>query len=1065
MKKYNKVKNKIPVKKEEKSKQDYTDTISQIYKDNELENDYIYVIDPLKKNVFKTRNTKKPDILNNTLKMETKTIKIFNNEFNDEKIDLLNSEKRAKKKKIKKKKKSVKKDVTPDVESEKKTEENTVNGIEVKTPTPNGNESGTNFYLIDYQSKKQREMNGINEPNPIMTEDNYNTFHENELEENLKEENRFNEQSNTMFDEKFKQSDLPLFSSISKKIIKTQNSHKSLAKKKKISEKLSFDFPENKKNFNSYASEEKHDKLRKIKFRKNEGIKKNKVIDLIVAKNNENEKEKFLEKDTSDDNMNEKSKEKNSKSPVVHKKKKKVISKKKLIANAKKLILIQSLWRGYKARKLTKLNKSFEEFSFIFNLLMNKRLKVNLQFLFEQMNSIISNANNYININNNKNQKEKKRKKIKAKKVKIRNMSEKNVSNSSEEKSSKIFETEKNKNDINKNNSLFEERNLCFNKEDKELSFPKKDNKTYSHYIIKEQSINNNNNNINNENENSRIKDNSQNLTPSQKEQLLQNIKNNSKFKLFKIQRIKSEKRNLSLSYDNLTNRKYIKPEVKPQNLKGNFNKSIDISSSLNYNSIPVISHDYLNTSFSKNKYRNESLINCHIEDLCYANVKRKVSYYKKIIGENPFLKSKSKKINKNDFSSIKFLLSLKGILSKIIKKKNFYYLLGYLKLKSLLQNLLNIFNKKKAFTLKNAFSNINQRAQMLKVLDHIKKEEKIQKKKNMKISNIQSIFINKQIKKDKKREILKENAIETSELCIIGERNKKDNLIKKFGDEKLVLSEKVCNLEINKKKIKNKISIDRNVVSFKIRESYKKEDTFNKNKLIISKIISKFKINKQIKENKIIIEKINDFNIRECYIKENKFKENKLIITKSIPQIRLNKQKKVDNIFIIDKIISKFNIKENYKKEEKFNDKKLIISKTVPKININKRKKENFDFIIDKVISKLNFKKITKSKEFIITKLINESPIINMIKKSYNNNLTITRVINKLNIRGILKYNNHIINRVNNDCIIDDIELYNKNNKIKYYYSLIMNNINNLIINNIITDFNIIIQEKIKII
>ena len=62
---------------------------------------------------------------------------------------------------------------------------------------------------------------------------------------------------------------------------------------------------------------------------------------------------------------------------------------------------------------------------------MNKRLKVNLQLLFEQMNSIISNANNYININNNKIQKDKKKKKIKAKKLKIRNMSVKNINNPS----------------------------------------------------------------------------------------------------------------------------------------------------------------------------------------------------------------------------------------------------------------------------------------------------------------------------------------------------------------------------------------------------------------------------------------------------------------------------------------------------------------------------------------------------------------------------------------------------------------------------------------------------------
>ena len=1064
MKKYNKIKKKTPIKKEEKIKQDYSNTITQIYNDNELENDYIYVVDPQKKNVFKTRNMKKPEIINNTLKMETKTIKIFNNEFKEEKIDLLNSEKRVKKKKIKKKKKSVKKDITPDGESEKKKDENTVNGIEVKNPIPNGNDSNTNFYLIDYQSNKQKEINGINEPNPIMTEDNYNTFHENELEENLTEENKFNEMSNTMFDEKHKKSDRPLNSSMPNKIIKTQDFHRSLVKKKKIPEKLSFDFPENKKNSNNDISEAKHDKLRKIKFRKNDDKKENKVIDLIVKKNNQNEKEKFLEKDdTSDDNMNEKSKEKSTKSSVIHKKKKKVISKKKLIANVNKIILIQSLWRGYKVRKLIKLNKNFEEFSFIFNLLMNKRLKINLQFLFEQMNLIISNSNNYININNNKIQKDKKKKKIKSKKIKIRNMSEKNIINSSQEKSLKIVECDKNKSDNNNNNILFENKKLSFNKEENELSFSKKNKKIYPHYIIKEKSINNSkssNNNIDNDNENSRIKENSQNLTSSQKDQLFQNLKNNSKFKLFRIQRIKSEKRNLSLSYDNLTERKYIKPEVKPRNLKKNLNKSISISSSLNYNSIPVISQKYLNTSFFKNKFQSEFLINCHNDDLCYTNIKRKASYYKKIIGDNPFLKSKYKKTNKNDFSSIKFLLNLKEILSKIIKKNNFYYLLGYLKLKSLLQNLMNIFNKKKASILKIAFNNINKRTQFLKLLEHIKKEEKIQKKKNMKITNIKPIFINKQFKKDKKSQILKENIIETSELYIMGINDKKNNnKITKFGDEKLILSKKVCNLKINKNKNKNKIGVDKNVISFKIKESYKKEDTFNKNKLKISKIIPKFEINRKIKENNIVIDKINDFNIRENYKREKRFKENKLIIAKSIPKIKINKQKKDNNIFIIDKIISKFNIREKYRKETKFNNKILIISKTVPKINIEKIKNENCNFVIDKIISRFNVKNVKKSKEFIITKLINESPIINMVQKS-KNNLIITRVINNLNIRGILKINNNVINRVSNDCIIDDIDSYNKNNKIKYYYSLIMNNINNLIINNIITDFNIISKK-----
>ena len=1085
MKKYNKIKSKTPVRQEEKNKQDYTDTITQIYNEKEFETEYIYVIDPQKKNVLNMKNTEETEILNQTLKMETKTVKIFGNEFNEEKIDLISSEKKIKKKKTKKKKRSVKKDITPYGEIEYA---GTVNGIDVGIPTPNGNVGGDNFFLIDYKSRTQKECNGINEPNPIMTEDNYNTFHENELEENNADEKAIEEPVKNEYDEKKQKLDISSTSRVSNRVGDSQLSHRSLMKDTIYPKKLSFDIAEKPKSTNNDLDQVKHDKLRKIRFRNKDEIKKIKTADLSPPKKIENEKykekekekEKVLENNTSYDNINEKDKEKSIKS---YKKKRKITTKKKENTKVNKVILIQSLWRRYKIRKLVKLNKSFEELTLTFNLLMNKRLKTNLQFLFEQMNSIISNDNNNIDniniINNNKMQKDKRRKKIKTKKIKIKNASGKNMDSSFEKENSfKILSDDKNDNDNCKKDKLIEEdKKLFINNEDEESSFPKNKDSVNNdnnddYYLLKDHSNNNNKNNNNNEKKDNKIKDNNkdnQSLAQSQKEHKSNNAKTKSKLKLVEIQKKnKKDKRNVSLSFDNTTEKKYTKPEVKPPNLKRHFNKSVDLAPSVNYESIPVISNDFLNMSFSRNKFLTDSLINCHNDELSFISPQRRVSYYKKVIGENPFSKQKSKKGNKTDFSAVKFSLKLKEILSKIVKKNNFYYLIGYLNAKSLLQNLMNIFQKNKKSILKSNFDKFKIRAEILKILENTKNAKnakKMNKKPILKISNIKPIFIGTKINKDKKSELFNENCIESNELSIMGNCYKKrgknkGNKINKFGEEKLVLSENVCNVKINNKRFRNRIRVDKNVISLKIKKSYEKEDVFNKKKLKISKTIPNFEISKQIKENILSIDKITDFKIRESYQKENKFNDNKLIMTKCISKVKINKQKIDANNFIIDKIISKFNIRESYNKETKFNNKKLFITKTVPKININKSKSENWKFIIDKVISKFNIRNIKKPKQFIITKLIKESPIINMMKKSINDSLVITRVINNINIKGILKSNNHVINRVNNDCIIDNIDAYNKDNKIKYYYSLIMNNINNLIINNIITDFNIISKK-----
>ena len=191
MKKYSRINSNSSLKQEENNNQEYSDPIAEIYKESELKNDFIYVIDPQKKNVIKTRNKTKTDNLNKTLKMETKTIKIFENVFKGEKVDLLNKDKKSvKKKKIKKKKKSVKRFTTPGGDLEKINKENNINGLEGETPTPNENNNGVNnYYLINYHPKKKRSNYRVTEIRQIITEDYYNTFHENDFKElNLLEE-------------------------------------------------------------------------------------------------------------------------------------------------------------------------------------------------------------------------------------------------------------------------------------------------------------------------------------------------------------------------------------------------------------------------------------------------------------------------------------------------------------------------------------------------------------------------------------------------------------------------------------------------------------------------------------------------------------------------------------------------------------------------------------------------------------------------------------------------------------------------------------------------------------
>jgi hypothetical protein len=761
MKKYSKINSQPALKKTESNNQDYSNPITQIEPENELKNDYIYIIDPKKRNVIKTRNREKTDNLNNTLKMETKAFKIFEDALKEEKVDLLNIEKKSvKKKKIKKKKKSLKKYFTPDGELEKINSENNINFLEGETPTPNGHNNGVNnYYLINFQPKKKRSDYNITEIKQIISEEYYNTFHENDFEKNFKQLNSLEEPLSTIYQEKNKNYNYSVPSNASNKLAKSHYSERVDRKDRINPEKLSFNSLENLKEENNDENNEendvKHNKLRRIKFRKKEINKENKMIDYFAHKIKENIKNKYLENNTSDDNTTDKDKEKNSKTPQTRKKKKRFMTKKKYTMNIISIIKIQSTWRKYKMRKIIELNKNLELLSDEFKSLMNKRLKSNLRFLFEKIKSIIIYANNNDNnVNNNKVNKvskEKKKKKVKTKKIKMKNISGKNYNSSFEKEGSfKISEDDKisydfsndnsndNSNNFNNNlkNNLEDDKKLFINNEEEEekSTYPNnKDSNAYdststeNYYLLKDHNSSNNINSFNNNNIIKKVKGNiegHQILGQINKDQLFKNVKIKSKLKIFKLpKKNKSENKDLSLSYDNLGKIKYVKPEVKPPNLKKKIKKSLNNSG--NFNSIPLINNDYLNRSFSRNKFQNDTLINCHNDDLYYISNKRKMSYYKKIIGENPLSKIKPKKSNKIDISTIKFIIKAKETISKIVRKKFFYYLIGYLNAKSLLQNFINIFHKKKIALLKNSFNELKIKIQMKKLLDQVKSREK----------------------------------------------------------------------------------------------------------------------------------------------------------------------------------------------------------------------------------------------------------------------------------------------------------------------------------------------------
>ena len=979
MKKFRKVKSKTPLKKEEINLE-YSDSISQTYKEKESENDYIYADNQQKKNL-KIRNPDRAEILNKTLKVENKKIGIFKNEFKEEKSDNSSSRKKSKKKKVKKKKKSVKKDIIPEHEDEdeprkKKSSGNNRNIFEDETPTPDG---FNKFYLIDYHSIALKDINGVNEPNPIMTEDNYNTFHQNELEENNKEENIIDGHKASANTDKFRRSNFSSSSNTSYKFAKSHHSHRSTVNEKINPERLNFEIIKDIK-ISKNNNDTKNEKLRKLRFRKENDSKQEK----LVINLNKKEKSKKDDDDIYEDNYLN-NKEKENKRQSVHSKKKKM-SKKKVIMKNYKVFLIQSIWRGYKIRKLIRFKKNLQYFCFLFDLLLNKRLKNNFWFFLEQIKLIYYDRNR-----NNKFLKEKNKRKFKGRRAK--NFEIKSFDNLLSEKENSFNDLKDNNNIIIKN-SLLEDKKLFISSikdledEPNENYFNIKENTLYNNsdgsYFLKDSNINISPNKYHNNYENRSLKHNKDNNSSSKdkREIFLNNSNNKSKLKVSRIyKKAKGEKRNLSLSCDSLigelSKKKYKKPEVKVPSIKTNFHKSIDISSSLNFNSVPFLNNDSNNMAFLKNQFTNDRLNNENNNDLSFTILrKRKASYHKKIISENSFSKTKNKKI-KNDYSSIKFILRIKDIISNIIKKKNFYYIIGFLNIKSSVQNLMDIFQKRRNNIMKNILSELKCKIQVLKYLAPNNIEELLQKIKNKK----KYISLKGKQLSDGNKCLFNENCIETNELSIL----------------------------VNSKKNKNNIMKNKNT----------KINKFQNNNLVIDKVIKKFCI-------------------KQDYIKENGFNGRK---------------------FKMEKNISKIKVEEN-QKIEKFNDNKLIISKIIPKINVIKQKKKNKLFI-DKVIRKFNIKDKKKKNELIISKIIRESPFISMIKKSVQKNFINTSVINHINFNGLLINNNYAIDRVNSDYIIDDIDSYNKANKLKYYYSLIMNNINNLIISRIVSNFNIISKNN----
>jgi hypothetical protein len=231
-------------------------------------------------------------------------------------------------------------------------------------------------------------------------------------------------------------------------------------------------------------------------------------------------------------------------------------------------------------------------------------------------------------------------------------------------------------------------------------------------------------------------------------------------------------------------------------------------------------------------------------------------------------------------------------------------------------------------------------------------------------------------------------------------------------------------------------------------------------NDCIIDKIIIKDKnTENRFNENKLIINKIiNNYNIQKC-------KKNEFIICKSSNNnfILFNSRCNVRHCseYIITKIQDKFNIRRS-----KDLIKNLVINKTNCNYNIqgiiSNRNSNEHKYIINKIIN-INLKQMEK-KANIITKTINENIISNNYlectkenNKEFNNrnslynshNLVINKIISKFNIINKDKRGEKFKSQL---FISENNQLFIKRNKIKKIINDLVND--NKEINNINLSF-----------
>ena len=468
MKKYKKFQNKTALNKKAYNFEDEIDDTSRSKDEKNADDEFIYILTSKIKNNFNTENMPESnDDIRETLKRKNKSIDICTQPNQNRKGLLEQSPKKSKKKVAKKKKKSKSKigeikNISED--TVKKTENEEIQKNEEETPTPNGNDNDMEyFYLIDYQTKekeKEKENNKNNNEGDITPRDeedeevNFHTFHENDSKETPENNNYINE-NNT---EKKKNYNFPIFSLNSSNGFNNNNkvniNTKSSVEGKIRPEKINFE--EIKINDN----DNKQYKLKKIKFRERKEKrekrekKENKVDDdLLFGKGD----------DKNEDNSNVKN---DNKFSVIYKqlpkKRKKIITKKKPSAKVSKIILIQSMWKKYKIKKLVDSFRNTNKFISILDKLLKEKIKLNLLYLFEQ-----------INLNDNRSRKSKGLKKSKKRKFKIKN-SHQDIDEISGEKSEKanqhknsadniIENYEADKNGRNMSNILFEDRKLFIN--------------------------------------------------------------------------------------------------------------------------------------------------------------------------------------------------------------------------------------------------------------------------------------------------------------------------------------------------------------------------------------------------------------------------------------------------------------------------------------------------------------------------------------------------------------------------------------------------------------------------